>query len=240
MRLYSVLDNLVLRAAAKRLPAPRSLKHFKFEAGERFWGEDDEVRYVLFPLDGVVSLRVSAGPSKEVETMVVGREGFAEIGSMLGAIRARASAVAITSGEALGMSLETFRAYLRHRAFRSAAEAYCRVGLVILEHISACNRVHGIDAIVAGRLLHMQDRTGRQAFEITQDALARQLGVRRASVSRAANYIQKQGAICYDRRGRLTIVDRGRLESLACTCYQAMKAELDGLVDARGGWQTYR
>jgi CRP-like cAMP-binding protein len=235
MPLSSTLDNLVLRAASKRLPPPRSWKHFLFEAGERFWEEDDELRYVLFPLSGVLSLRVSTGPRKQVETLLVGREGFAEVATIVGATRARAAAVALTSGEALGMTPETFRSYLGQRHFRSAAEAYSRVCLDILERISACNRVHGIDSLVAGRLLHMQDRTGRQSFEITQDAFSRQLGVRRASVSRAANQIQKLGAIHYDRRGRLAIVDRGRLETLACPCYHALKGQFDAFVQSRGG-----
>ena len=235
MRVFSVLDNLVLRAASKRLSAPRSLKHFRFNAGESFWGHGDELRYVLFPLDGVISLRVPVGPGKEVETLVVGREGFAEIATIVGATRSRTAAVAVTPGEAVGMSIETFRSYLSQRVFRGAAEGYSRLCLVIMEGISACNRVHGIDAIVAGRLLHLQDRTQRESFEITQDAFARFLGVRRASISRAANHIQKHAAIHYDRRGRLTIVSRERLESLACPCYHAMKAEFDSFVHTRGG-----
>lgn len=225
----------MLRAASKRLPPPRNLKHFQFEAGDRLWAEDDELRYVLFPLDGVVSMRVAAEPRKEVETLLVGREGFAEVGTILGATRARTSAVALTAGEALGMGTDTFRAYLGNRGFRTAAEAYSRLCLVLLERISVCNRVHGIDAIVAGRLLHLLDRTERQVFDITQDVFAKQLGVRRASVSRAANQLQKHSAIQYDRRGRLTVLNRERLESHACSCYQAAKAELEAFVDSRGG-----
>jgi len=52
--------------------------------------------------------------------------------------------------------------------------------------------------------------------QVTQDFFSRLLGVRRASVSRAAARLQKQGAIQYDRRGRLTILDRQQLGKAAC------------------------
>jgi CRP-like cAMP-binding protein len=235
MRIISTPDNLVLRALAKRLPKPRSFRHLKLEAGDCLWTEGEELRSVLFPLDGLVSLRVAAGGSKQVETLLVGREGFAEVNAILGATRLRASAFALTGGEAVTMPVETFRSCLTHRQFRLAAESYARLSLVTLERISVCNRVHGIDALVAGRLLHMQDRTARQSFDITQDALAKQLGVRRASVSRAATQLQKHAAIHYDRRGRLTLVSRDRIESLTCPCYRVLKAEFDTFVQARGG-----
>lgn len=237
MRLYSVLDNLVLRAVSKgkRLPVGRKLKHIKFEAGDRFWEENEQLPCVLFPLAGVVSLRIAAGAHKQVETVVVGREGFAEVSALVGATHTRASAVALTSGEGLAMAPDLFRTCLKQSGFRSAAEAYTRLYLVMMERISVCNRVHGIDALCAGRLLLMHDRTGRQSFDITQDAFARQVGVRRASISRAANHLRKHNAIHYDRRGRLTILDRAQLEKFACPCYHSMKSDFDDLVRSRGG-----
>ena len=46
------------------------------------------------------------------------------------------------------------------------------------------------------------------------------LGVRRASVTLAANALQDAGLIKYT-HGRIRIVDRRGLESVSCGCYRA-------------------
>ena len=57
------------------------------------------------------------------------------------------------------------------------------------------------------------------------------LGVQRAGVSVAASALQKAGVIEY-RYGRVTIIDRERLEARACECYEAIRAALDQLLEA--------
>lgn len=48
------------------------------------------------------------------------------------------------------------------------------------------------------------------------------LGVRRASVSEVAAELATENAIaCH--RGRITIVDRDRLETIACPCYRTIR-----------------
>jgi hypothetical protein len=43
-------------------------------------------------------------------------------------------------------------------------------------------------------------------------------------VTRAAGRLQKEEMIRYV-RGRVTVIDRDRLEATACECYRAVKAE---------------
>jgi CRP-like cAMP-binding protein len=70
-------------------------------------------------------------------------------------------------------------------------------------------------------LLMTQDRVGRDEFQLTHEALATMLGVRRAGVSIAAAGLQHAGYIRYS-RGRCAIVDRVGLEGVACECYEAI------------------
>ncbi len=46
------------------------------------------------------------------------------------------------------------------------------------------------------------------------------LGVRRTTVTLLAQELQKKGIVRYS-RGRITILDRARLEAGACECYGA-------------------
>jgi CRP-like cAMP-binding protein len=206
-----------------------------FEAGELLWAAGIPVSYALFPLRGVVSLQISPGDRKAVEVGLLGREGCAEVPCFLGGDRTQTTAVALTPGEAIVMQPDLFRTYLSDARFRRAMEAYVRMFLVMLSRISVCNRVHVIEKTLVGRLLLMQDRTQTDTFQLTQDFLSRVWSVRKATISRAAARIQKLGLIRYDRRGRLTIVDRRKLERQACSCYQAIRAESDRLIAALGG-----
>jgi CRP-like cAMP-binding protein len=214
------------RALAGRLVLP----------GERLWTSGAPIPYVLFPVRGVVSLQIAADEGKQADIGLVGREGCAEVSCLLGAGQTRTIAVALTAGEAIVVKPNTFRIWLDDRRFREATERYMQMFLTMLNRISACNRVHKIEKNFIGRLLLMQDRTQSDSFQLTQDFFSRILGVRTATISRAAAALQKQGAIRYDGRGRLTILDRRQLERQACSCYGVIKAEWDDLITALGGF----
>jgi len=57
------------------------------------------------------------------------------------------------------------------------------------------------------------------------------LGVRREGVTEAAGNLHKAGLIDY-RRGRITVLDRVRLERRTCECYAVVKKEYDRLLPA--------
>src|SRR5829696_1781728 len=58
--------------------------------------------------------------------------------------------------------------------------------------------------------------------------LAQNLGCRRATVSESARALQQAGLIRYS-RGRITILDRDRLQAAACQCYLTIRHEFDKL-----------
>jgi DNA-binding GntR family transcriptional regulator len=62
------------------------------------------------------------------------------------------------------------------------------------------------------------------AIPVTQEFLAQMLGVRRTTVTIAAQLLQSAGLIRY-RRGLIQIVDRPKLEELSCECYETIKAQ---------------
>jgi len=237
MDAYRAPDNLLLRAAARarRPELLRRVKLVHFEPGHRFWSAGDRIPFAVFPLRGLLSLQFAASPEKHIEVALVGREGFAGISLVHGEDRSRMTVTGITAGEAALMSRDAFHHYMRYSVFRESVEKYVHLFLVVVSQMSICNRAHVIEKLCIGRLLQMQDRTGAESFHITQDYFSRLLGVRRATVSRAAARLQQHGAIRYDGKGRLTILDRGRLEKLACHCYHAIKSEFDHFVRAGGG-----
>ena len=64
---------------------------------------------------------------------------------------------------------------------------------------------------------------------MTQDLIAKMLGVRREGVTEGATRLQNAGLIKYS-RGRITVLDRPGLEERVCECYAVVKNEYDRLL----------
>jgi Mn-dependent DtxR family transcriptional regulator len=73
------------------------------------------------------------------------------------------------------------------------------------------------------------DRVESDVLPLTQDFLAIMLGVRRPSVTLAASTLHQAGLIEYT-RGKITVLDRQRLEAAACECYRATQTAYERLL----------
>ena len=67
-------------------------------------------------------------------------------------------------------------------------------------------------------------------FPLTHEFLAQMLGVRRASVSEVAETLRGEGVIRYQ-RGIVTILDRARIEQMACECYDVTVTAFNAAYD---------
>lgn len=112
----------------------------------------------------------------------------------------------------------------RDPAVLNLAHEYAHCLMALAGRSGACNLLHDVVQRCARWLLLCHDRVGKDTFDLTQDILATMLGVRRPSVTIAAGALQKAGLISYT-RGRITIVDRRRLEEASCECYQVIADE---------------
>ena len=70
-------------------------------------------------------------------------------------------------------------------------------------------------------LLTTQDRIASDELPLTQEYLAQMLGVHRSTVIRVARLLQNDGVI-RSARGRLTVLNRAKLEKASCECYGAV------------------
>jgi CRP-like cAMP-binding protein len=73
------------------------------------------------------------------------------------------------------------------------------------------------------------DRLPTNQLTMTQELISNMLGVRREGVTAAAAKLQKLGVIRYS-RGKITVLDRPKLEELCCECYAVVKKETDRLA----------
>jgi CRP-like cAMP-binding protein len=100
---------------------------------------------------------------------------------------------------------------------------YTNALLIQIAQTAVCNKFHSVEERFCRWLLMANDRSVTDRVPLTQEALSRVLGSRRASVSVTASAFQKKGAIRYS-RGIIRILDRKHLEKSTCECYETIYA----------------
>jgi CRP-like cAMP-binding protein len=133
-------------------------------------------------------------------------------------------------GDAWRLSAETFRQLVDERPIlRRTLLRYTQYLLDSVSQSVACNRIHTLEERAARWLLMTHDRVQGATFELTHEFLSQMLGVRRAGVTVAMGALQAAGIVRY-MRGRLTVLDRPRLEEASCSCYAITRSALDRLL----------
>jgi len=97
---------------------------------------------------------------------------------------------------------------------------------------AVCNQHHSLDQQMCRWLLMSMDRLHDNELAITQQMIGKLLGVRRESVTKTLGQLQKDGLILRA-RGRITVVDRPKLEKRVCECYATVKDEYERLLPPR-------
>ena len=189
------------------------------------------IRFVYFPLAGLVSLINTLADGTIVEVATIGHEGLVGLPLFLRAASMPLTAIVQVPGEALCMDAEAFDHLLREgpEEFNHLLYRYTQALFNQLAQHVVCNRLHPIASRCARWLLLTHDRVGQAAFPLTHEFLAQMLGVRRASVTEVAGRLQKAGLIHY-RYGIITILDRAGLEAASCECYGVIQQEYDRLL----------
>lgn len=136
-------------------------------------------------------------------------------------------AVAQIEGTAFRLSADALTGILRECVtLERMLQQFSQIMAMQATQIAACNRLHEVEERLARWLMMTADRVGTNSLALTQELLAQMLGRRRASVTLAAGILQKAGLISYT-RGSVDIVDRQKLEDVACECYGLMRNQLE-------------
>ena len=198
--------------------------------GQVLWSPDGPIHAVYFPRTAVCSLLTPLADEPPVESATVGYEGMVGIPIVLGAPTTHTQALVQIAGTAARVDSGRFREWLA--TSDGAFPLFLRYAQVLLEQTAqsvACNRKHAMEERCARWLLATRDRVASDSFVLTHEFLAAMLGVRRASVTVAAGMLQQAGLIRYS-RGRVTVLDRERLEEASCECYRVVRDQHERLL----------
>ena len=192
----------------------------------------DTLRYAYFPTSGMISLLSTSGGGEAIEVAMVGSEGFVGVPIILkvgitpywSMVQIQADAMRI-SAAALGKEFD------RGEQLHDLLLKYTHSLLAHVTQSAVCNRFHTVQERLCRWLLLSRDRMKTDTINLTQEFISQMLGTGRTGVTMAAVPLQEAGLIRY-RRGKITILDREGLESVACECYSIVRKEVSHVLAA--------
>ena len=180
------------------------------------------IEHVYFVEEGLVSVLAKTDERNAVEVWLIGREGAIGSAAVLGIRASTLSHFVQVGGRALRIGIEDLnRAMSESPCLHAVLHGYLHATLMQSLQSAACSLRHSFLQRLARWLLTAQDRSQLDELPITQDLLARSLGVHRPTVSVAFKLLERRGIFARE-RGLVRILDRGSLQRIACRCYRAM------------------
>ena len=214
------------------LSIPNTINHLlpelrivSLSVNQVLYEQGDQIDFVYFPLDSVVSGLAIMEDGTTIETAMVGREGLVGISAILGSGRSRQWNWVSIGGKAIQLDARFLdRLFVQNEtALKSLLRCYRSV-ITQVSQRCVCNTRHTIVERLCCWLLMIDDRVGGEKLSLTQEMIASRVGARRAGITVAAGMLQAMKAIEY-RRGQLHIADRAVLERTVCECYSIMKKD---------------
>jgi len=188
------------------------------------------LRHVYFPIDCIVSLLYVLADGDSAEISVVGNEGLIGIALFMGGETTPSRAIVQSAGFAYCLGGQELKdAFHDNNDVQLLLLRYTQALITQMAQTAVCNRHHSVDQQLCRWLLLSLDRLASNQLVMTQELIANMLGVRREGVTEAAGKLVKLGVIRYA-RGRITVLDRPKLEQLCCECYAVVKTESDRLL----------
>lgn len=198
--------------------------------GEILYEPGVKMLHAYFPVTCIVSLHYVMASGASAESAGVGNEGVVGISLFMGGDTTPSSAVVQTAGHAFRLSCGLLKQeFNRGGETRNLLLRYTQALITQMTQTAACNRHHSVEQQLCRWLLLTLDRLPGNDLVMTQELVARMLGVRREGITEAAGHLQRDGLIHY-RRGHITVLERGGLEKRVCECYAVVRKELNRLL----------
>jgi len=226
-------DNHILDALPDE-ERERLFPHLSFVSmplGKVLYESGESLKHIYFPTDSIVSLLYVMKDGASAEIAVVGNEGAIGVALFMGGETTPSRAIVQSAGSAFRLEGKRLKQeFNRHGQMLHVLLRYTQSLITQMAQTAVCNRHHSVNQQLCRWLLLSLDRLRSNELKMTQELIANMLGVRREGVTAAAGELQKAGVIRYS-RGKITVLDRAKLEQLSCECYSVVKRESDRLLN---------
>ena len=186
--------------------------------------------HVYFPTTSIISLLYVLESGASAQIAVVGNDGVVGVSLFMGGETTPSRAVVQSAGLGYRLAARAIKhEFTRGGPLQGLMLRYTQSLITQMAQTAVCNRHHSVDQQLCRWLLLSLDRLPGTELVMTQEMIANMLGVRREGVTEAAGKLQAVGLIEYS-RGKITVLERARLEARVCECYAVVKKEYDRLL----------
>jgi CRP-like cAMP-binding protein len=217
--------------------------------GWTIYAPGDPQRHLYFLTAGIVSRCYVTQSGASTVFAVTGSEGVIGVASFLGGKSIPSQAMVVCAGYAYRLRTERLRQEFEHPGpLAHLLLRYTQALIAQTAQTAVCNRHHSVEQQLCRWLLLCLDRLPTNELIMTHELIANMLGVRREGVTVAAAKLQAAGLIQYE-RGRISVLDRPKLEAQVCECYAVVKRAYNhlprpesaiGNVDVHRTFRQYR
>jgi DNA-binding transcriptional regulator YhcF (GntR family) len=208
------------------------IAHWQAQANDLLYNPGDGVEIVHFPCGpSLASYLVASEDGRDVETILVGREGA--VGGIVsqGYLPAYTRIVVKFSGPFARLHVGRLQAAkAKSPTLNNVFSRYADCMLAQIFQSTACNAIHSIEQRTAKWILAAMERTYREdAVSLTHEQLATLLGVGRSYISRVLQTFKAEGVL-ETRRGSILVRNREALGKRACQCNEAVKSHFEEVL----------
>ena len=192
----------------------------------------DEITHVYFPnRNTVVSTLCRTDEQVNVEVGLCGNEGAVGLSGLFGSETSPYQNLVQVPGTGSRLTIEDARQEFRRcGAFQALLLRFTDSLLLQTSQTALCNRIHSDEERLARWVLLSNDRIESKQLPLPRELLAKMLGRNHSGVSVAASTLERAGLITYN-GAELVIVDRERLETVACSCYWVVRRQAAKVIE---------
>ena len=200
--------------------------------GDLLYNPGDDVEIAHFPCGpGLVSYMVANEDGRDVETVLIGREGA--VGGIVsqGYLPAYTRIIVKFGGPFVRLSVGKLEAAkTKSASLRNIFARYADCMLAQIFQATACNAIHSIEQRTAKWIVSAMERTdGDGTVPLTHEQFATLLGVGRSYTSRVIQTFKAEG-ILETRRGAILVKNADALRSRSCLCNEAVKNHFEEVL----------
>lgn len=217
-------ENEILSAALNEIMVSLSpfMESVNFKGNEYLYNPGDRIEYVYFPETAVMSEFQILEDGRTVEIAMTGKEGIVGFMPVLRSHFLTNWTQVFVPGKAYKLSSQVFeREVGKNSKLQGIIFDYIGSYIRQVSQRAVCNSYHTIEQRFCSWLLMVQSRKGGTKLPLTQEQIARSLGVHRPSVTHIAQSLRERKIIDYV-RGKIIICDEFKLEETACDCFGEM------------------
>jgi CRP-like cAMP-binding protein len=192
--------------------------------------------YVYFPTTSLITLLHAMENGRTAGMALVGNEGMAGIALSMGGETTPSRAVVQRAGRGYRLRASVLQTeFGRGAAFQHLLLRFTQALVTQMAQTALCSQRHSVAQRLCRWLLLSLDRVPGDELVMTQGMIANLLGAPAAGVTDAVASLQAQRLIEYS-GGKITVLDRSRLEARVCPCYALVKRESDRLLGRKYHW----